>query len=290
MNDESKFFVGSTDGNIGAKKPSKSVQPQNSQEIPKEFIDNEFEILTDEVELPSKGVFYPNGKKSVTVKYLTAEEDDILFSPELLKSGRVLDALLQTVVVDKDINSEDMLVGDRNAILIHVRKIGMGEEYSFGNITCPSCERPFAPVVNLDELKLNYLKDKPDERGEYDFLMPLMKKNIKFRLLNGKDEIRISKATQISQKGKAGNYKISKAITERYKLQIMEVEGNRDKLYISKFVSAMPMRDSLVFREYVKRISPGVDFGYTFQCEHCGHVFEDDVPITYKLFYPDADL
>ena len=70
----------------------------------------------------------------------------------------------------------------------------------------------------------------------------------------------------------------------------MEVEGNRDKTYIAKLVSAMPMKDSLVFREYSKLISPGVDFNYEFECTNCGHHYEDDVPMTYRLFYPNADL
>ena len=70
--------------------------------IPEEFKKKDFEILTDTMDLPSKGVFYPNGQKTVKYKYLTADEDDVLFSPELLKSGKVLDALLQIAVVDED--------------------------------------------------------------------------------------------------------------------------------------------------------------------------------------------
>ena len=260
------------------------------QILPKEFIDTEFMVPTEEIELPSMGVFYPNGKKTVTVKYLTAEEDDVLFSPELIKSGRVLDALLQIVVLDKDLNPDDMLVGDRNTILIHARKTGIGEEYKPGKMTCPSCGEQYEPVVNLNLLKLKYLENKPDEKGEYDFLMPIMKKNVKFRLLNGKDENKISKATQSTKKGGSSNFKVSKAVTERYRLQIMEVEGNRDKIYISKFISAMPMKDSLVFREYVQLISPGIDFNYEFDCTNCGHYYEDEVPMTYRLFYPNTDL
>jgi len=259
-------------------------------DIPKEFIDNEFAVLTDDVELPSLGIFYPNGKKTAKVKYLTAEEDDVLFSPELIKSGRVLDALLQIVVLDKDLNPEDMLVGDRNAVLMHIRKNGMGNEYKPGKMTCPECGEQYEPEVDLSKLKLKLLENKPDERGEYDFQLPLMKKNIKFRFLNGRDENKIGKATQATTKKGLASYKVSKAVTERYRLQIMEVEGNRDKLYISKLISAMPMRDSLVFREYVKLISPGIDFNYEFECTNCGHHYEEDVPMTYRLFYPNAEL
>jgi rubredoxin len=260
------------------------------QNIPKEFIDNEFITPTEEIELPSLGLFYPNGKKTVKVKYLTAEEDDVLFSPELIKSGRVLDALLQIVIVDKDLHPDDMIVGDRNAILVHVRKTGIGEEYMPGKMTCPSCGEQYEPVVDLNKLKLKYLENKPDQNGEYDFFLPLMKKNIKFRMMTGKDENKIGKATQNTSKKGVSSFKVSKGVTERYRLQIMEVEGNRDKLYISKLISAMPMKDSMVFREYTKLLSPGVDFNYNFECTQCGHHYEDEVPMTYRLFYPNADL
>ncbi|MFA5067050.1 MAG: hypothetical protein WC466_03295 [Candidatus Izemoplasmatales bacterium] len=269
---------------------NKTEHVDSTNSIPQQFIDDEFMVPTEEIDLPSKGAFYENGKKAVKIKYLTAEEDDVLFSPELIKSGRVLDALLQVVVVDKDLSPDDMVVGDRNAILIHIRKTGMGENYKPGKVTCPSCGEQYEPVVDLNQLKLKYLEHMPDERGEYDFFLPTMKKNIKFRMLNGRDENRISKATQTTKKGTGSSFKVAKSVTERYRLQIMEIEGSRDKLRIAQFISAMPMRDSLVFREYTKMISPGIDLNYTFECLNCGHVYEDDVPMTYKLFYPNAEL
>jgi hypothetical protein len=258
--------------------------------MPNEFIDNEFLVPTEEIELPSKGFFYPNGKKTVKIKYLTAEEDDVLFSPELIKSGKVLDALLQISVIDKDLNPNDMLVGDRNAVLIHLRRTGFGDLYQPGKITCPSCNEEYVPDVDLSKLQMKWLENAPDENGWYQFLLPIMKKNIKFRLLNGNDENKITKASSVGTKKGTGKYQVAKGVTERYRLQIMEVEGNKDKLYIAKLISAMPMKDSVAFREYAKIISPGVDFNYAFECKHCGHVYEDDVPMTYRLFYPNAEL
>ncbi len=264
---------------------------KQTQNIPKEFVNDEFLTPTEEIELPSKGVFYKNNKSTVKIKYLTAEEEDVLFSPELIKSGRVLDALLKIAVVDKDINTDDMIVGDRNAVLIYLRRTGFGDIYKPGKTVCPSCNEEYIPEIDLSELKMKWIEEMPDEEGYYDFLMPTMKKNIKFRMLNGRDENRISKAISSSGYGtKKGSYRISKSMTERYKMQIVEVEGNRDKLYISKFVSAMPMKDAAAFREYVKLISPGVDFNYTFECNLCGHTYEDEVVMNHRLFYPNAEL
>ena len=168
--------------------------PQQSMQ--NEFVDDEFKVPTTEVELPSLGAFYPNGKKSVTIKYLTAEEDDVLFSPELIKSGKVLDALLQIAIVDQDLHPNDMLVGDRNTVLIHLRRTGLGDIYKPGKMTCPSCGEEYYPEVDLSRLELKKLKDSPDENGCYSFKLPNMDKNIKFRMLNGKDENRIAKASE----------------------------------------------------------------------------------------------
>jgi len=71
--------------------------------IPEQYIDNEFKVPTEEVTLPSRGVFYPGQKSTVKIKYLTAEEDNILFSTDLIKSGKVLDVLLEQAVLDKEL-------------------------------------------------------------------------------------------------------------------------------------------------------------------------------------------
>jgi hypothetical protein len=284
--DDNSIVVG---GQKSAPKSTNTSAKAAEYGIPETFIDNEFPIITEEVDLPTQGVFYSNGKKSVTIKYLTAEEDDVLFSPELIKSGKVLDALLQLAVLDKDLKPEDMIVGDRNAVLIALRKTGLGPMYNPGKMTCPSCKEEYIPSIDLNQLKLKPLDTLPDAGGEYDYILPTMKLNIKFRLLRGSDENLIEKKAN-SSVTKAGNYKVTKYVTERYRLQIMEVNGNRDKTYIAKLVSHMPMLDSTSLREYIRLVSPGVDLNYHFECEHCGHLYEDEVPLNHKLFYPNANI
>lgn len=256
--------------------------------IPVEYLETQFQVPTETVELPSRGVFYPNKKSSATIKYLTAEEDDILYSTDLIRSGKVLDVLLDKAVIDRDLRPDDMLSGDRNFLLIEMRKTGLGNEYTPGEITCPSCGQSHSPVVDLDRLKSKVLEVMPDSMGEYEVQLPIIKANLKFRLLIGKDEKRLAKLSD-SKTGNAGGVKVSKIITEKYLMQIMEVNGNRDKLHIKKFISIMPMKDSAFFREYLRRIEPGLDLSYDFDCPNCGHVDSRDVPITPKLFYPDLE-
>ena len=255
--------------------------------IPEEFINNDdFIIPTETIDLPSKGLFYPSKKSTVEIKYMTAEEDNILFSSDLIKSGKVLDVLLEAVIKDKDLRPDDMLSGDRNYVLIEARRTGLGDDYKPGKIRCESCSNDFEPTVDLSLLKSRVLELSPDSEGLYEVQLPVTKINIKFRLLRGSDEKRLSKVME----KKTGGVKVSRLITERYLLQIMEVNGNRDKIYINKFISAMPTKDSLFFREYNKQVEPGIDLNYEFECSHCGHLQERDVPITSKLFYPDADV
>jgi hypothetical protein len=217
---------------------------------------------------------------------MTAEEDNILFSSDLIKSGKVLDVLLEAVIKDKDLRPDEMLSGDRNYVLIEARRTGLVDEYKPGKIRCESCANDFEPIVDLSLLKSREITEIPDSEGFYSVILPVTKINIKFRLLRGSDEKRLSKAME----KKSGNARVSRLITERYLLQIMEVNGNRDKTYINKFISAMPTKDSLFFREYNRQLEPGIDLNYEFECEHCGHLQERDVPITSKLFYPDADV
>ena len=298
MSDENEKIIlgGDKSGGEQNNHPQQPASNERAQQlaqqhnIPEQFVDTEFQVPTEIIELPSEGRFYPNGKNKVEIKYMTAEEDDILFSPDLIKSGRVLDALLDVVVVDRDLRPENMLSGDRNYVLIETRRTGFGDDYQPGNMNCKSCGYEYNPVVNLSKLKSKKLPETitPDEKGEFSVEMPMMKAEVKFRFLNGHDEKRLAKIAERGQQ-RSGQFKISRMITEKYLLQIMEVNGNRDKSYIKKYISAMPTRDSYFFRDYIRKIEPGIDLSYEFECPACGNLEVKDVPITPKLFYPDME-
>lgn len=282
--------------NLGGNKAQKQAEQSNNgsfktedgQEIPSQFIDNEFIVPTDDVQLPSEGLFYANGKKSVKIKYLTAEDENILTSPELIKNGKVLDVLLEKAIVDNDLSADEMLTGDRNAVLLALRSTGYGDEYEV-KMSCPECSEEYKTSVALSSLKHKGVQIKPDVNGEFEVELPKTKWNVKFRLLNGKDENYLTKKNEQLKKLKT-KAQYSSMLTERYVLQLMEVAGNRDKLYISKAVRNMPIADSLFLREFIKEVEPGVDMEHEFECKNCGHVYEDTVPITVKLFWPNAKI
>lgn len=261
------------------------AQPIQRNAMMNEFQD-EFLVPTDVVELPSQGKLYQNGQSTVQIKYLTAEDENILVSPELIRTGKVLDVLLENCIVGEGVSPKEMLVGDRNKVLIDLRISGYGHEYEV-EMTDPETNQSFKTTVDLTRLKPKYLTVEPDSLGEFTVVIPKFNVPVKFRLLNGEDEDYLSKKIQASQKKnkKGGNF--SSSLTERYLRQIMEVKGNRDKLYISKFISAMPISDSLFLREYINEIEPGIDLNYEFEAPS-GETFESEVPITAKLFWPNS--
>lgn len=270
--------------------PTPSLQQEvKKSQVPQEFIDDEFEIPTEIVNLPSKGIFYPGGQDKVKIKYLTAEAEDIIFSPELINSGRVLDVLLNEGVVDSyGLNLEDMVVSDRNAVILELRKTGFGEDYETDEQTCPACSEKYSPTIDLGEVEQKAASEAPDQNGEFSVVLPVTKKNVKFRMLNGQDEKILSKSVSTPGKSKI---KYNKMVTTRYTRQIMEIDGVRDKTYIKKFVGFMPLKDSTFLREYIKRVEPGFDLNVTLECPHCGDVHDKEIVLNpVKLFYPDADF
>jgi hypothetical protein len=95
----------------------------------------EFKFPTEEIELPSKGLVYPNDNPlssgKVEMKYMTAKEEDILTNQAYIRKGTVLDKLLKSLIIDKKINIDDLIVGDKNSLLIASRILGYGKEYKF---------------------------------------------------------------------------------------------------------------------------------------------------------------
>lgn len=251
--------------------------------------DKMFQASTQTLTLPSKGMFYPNRQSQLEVKGMTAQEDDILFSSELIQQNKVLHAVLESAIIDKTLRPDDMLSCDRNYVLIQLRIDGFGSEYEPGPMQCENCNSIYSPKVDLSQLKVKELKHMPDADGLYFIELPMSKVKIRFRLMNGKDELALQSKGMSAIK-KAGGMKSKKMWSERYLLQIMEVNGESDKIFIKSFIDAMPLGDSRFFRKYSFDVEPGIDLNYNFVCTNCGHEDERAVPITPRLFYPEADI
>jgi hypothetical protein len=248
--------------------------------------DISFEIPFDVIPLPSKGLLYPGQQPTVKVSYLVASDENILTSPNLIKSGKVIDVLIERKVRDLPINYNDLLIGDRNAIMIWLRATGYGEMYSI-KLTDPVTGEEFEKEINLSELKIKELTVEPDENNEFSFLLPKSNKNIKFKLLTVKDEETINKKNET--RNKKTKSPISNLLTYRLETQITEVDGIRDLNKISQFIQNMPAYDSLKFREYSDSIEPGIDLEVEVEGPS-GEPFQSYVTIGPTFFWPNARI
>jgi hypothetical protein len=241
--------------------------------------ESKFKMPTEVVELPSRGLLYPEGselaKGEIEIKYMTAKEEDILTNQSYIRNGTVLDKLLKSVIVSK-INFDDLLIGDKNAIMIAARVLGYGAEYSFDY-------NGETQTVDLSQVENKPLKEElfTNHINEFSFTLPKSKNNITFKLLTHKDEQDINRELEGLKKI---NRDSSPEMSTRLKYMITSIEGMRDKKDIREFVdTALLAQDSRALREYIKEIQPDVDLTF-FPSEGSDRV---NIPIGISFFWPD---
>jgi len=246
----------------------------------------DYKFPTEMVELPSKGYFYVDGHPlssgKVEVKYMTAKEEDILTSQNLIQQGTVIDKLLESLIVDKSIKIDDMLVGDKNAIMVAARILGYGKDY---DITYDE-EEHTVDLSKLEPVDIDFTKFKKG-LNEFEFKLPNSERNITFKLLNGNDEKAIESETK-ARKKVSKTY--SAELTTRLKKMILAVDANREPSYINNFVdNEFLSRDSLTFRNYLSSITPDVDMT-TKVVDSTGKETEVAIPVTLRFFWPTAGI
>lgn len=250
-----------------------------------------FEFPTEVITLPSKGLIYPKNNPlsngSVEIKYMTAREEDILASQNLIKKGVVLDKLFESVVVSPGVNVNDISVGDKNAILLATRILGYGADYNV-EVTDPFTGEQQKVVIDLSKISTKEIDDSLlNSENRYDFELPLSKKKIKFKLLTHKDEIDINAEIQALNRLVKGDNVVSQDVSTRLRYMIQEVEGNTDRGYINNYVkNNLLARESKALREYVKTISPDLNLKYEFVSDITGETEALDIPFGVGFFYP----
>jgi len=242
-----------------------------------------FEPPHDVISLPSGGKFYKNKKDTIKVAYMTASDENILTSPNLLQNGKVLDVLLEKKIMDKDIKAGQLLSGDRNAIIFFLRATGYGEMYPI-ELQDPKTGEVFTTEVDLSLLPTKENNLQPDENGECSFVLPKSKKTVKFRYLTADEDDKLIKEDNARTK-KLGSSAISQLMTLRLQNQITEVDGIREKAAIVQFVESMSPMDSAEFRKYLQDNEPGLDLTINVEAPS-GEFFFGELPITSKFLWP----
>ena len=250
----------------------------------------EYSFPTEMVSLPSKGWFYdsanPLSSGEVEVKYMTAKEEDILTSTNLIKKGIVFDRLLQALIVDKKIKYDDMLIGDKNAIMVAARILGYGKDYviQYPHPDTDELEEVTVDLTKLKDKKVDF-SDYTKGANEFEMTLPASKRVVTYKLLNQKDERIIDAEIKSLKKI---NSDVDPDITTRLKKAILSVDGDSKKQVINNFVdNEFLSRDAFHFRTEFAKMTPDIDMTADV-------IFSDGtersigVPMTPGFFWPSS--
>ena len=251
-----------------------------------------YNFPTEIVDLPTKGLLYskdnPLASGQVEMKYMTAREEDILTSANLIKQGVVLDKLFQSMIVSK-INYDDLLVCDKNAIMIAARILGYGKEYAV-EVQDPFSDNKQKVVIDLTtiEPKEYDYESIANGQNEFTFVLPASKRTITFRLLTHG----LEKKIKDDLKGYAKltkNTGIDKELTTRLKNLITSVDGKSDTATINSFVdNELLAMDSRALRDYIKKVTPDLDMTFVFTSDTTGETKVMDMPMDVSFFWPNS--
>lgn len=245
---------------------------------------------TEVINLPSKGWFYPENNPlssgKIELKMMTAKEEDILTSKNLLQKGIALDKLLESLIVDKSINADDLLNCDRNALLLAIRRLAYGDEYD-AIVNCGRCGKENKIKFDLgkmDNKPFNF-DDYPKGQNVFDLVLPHSNRSITLKLLTKDDDEKINAEVKSLEK----IFKeVSKEVTTRLKYIITSVDGNADKAHIRRFVdNELLSKDSLAIRGKIKSM-PDVDTSFDFTCSNCGAERREEMPLEASFFWPNG--
>jgi hypothetical protein len=248
---------------------------------------------TEIIDLPSKGLLYPEGHPlangTIEMKYMTAKEEDILTSQNLIKKGVVLDKLFQSMIITP-VSYDDILLGDKNAIMVAARVLGYGKDYNV-NVGCTHCESNNKVTVDLTEVQDKEFDESKitPHQNIFTYQLPVSKRTVQFRLLTNGIEKQINDEIN-GQKKISAKTGINKEVTTRMKHLIVSVDDNTDKTYIRNFVeNELFARDSADLRNFIRDIQPDVDMSFDFVCTECGEDNEGiKIPIEVQFFWPGA--
>lgn len=236
----------------------------------------------DIIPLPSEGKLYPNKKKSVKVAFLTTADENILTSPNLLESGKFLEILINRKLLEPDLRYNDLLPGDRNAIMLWLRATGYGEMYEI--LAYDENNEPFETEINLSHLKTINLNVEPDADGLFTYTLPLSKAVVRFKILTVGE---VDKLEDFLEKNK--DNPLNEEMTLVLESQIVEINGDRNRAFIKDFINNMRVGDSKSLRKYFSSIECGIDMTINIQTPGGGSI-TTFLPLTPKFFWPDFKL
>jgi hypothetical protein len=247
---------------------------------------------TEVIDLPSKGYFYPKDSPlssgQVEIKYMTAKEEDILTSGNLIQKGIVLDKLLEALIVTEGVTLDDVLIGDKNAIMVASRVLAYGKEYpiTFTDASSGRQREESVDLTSLDDKKVDF-KQFTKGVNEHEFELPTSKRVVTFKFLTQQDEKGIEEELKALKKFTKESG-IDPEITTRLKASITSVDADKSRKAINTFVDNEFLSvDSFAYRTYLTSITPDVEMLTMIELDN-GEVEEVAVPVTAQFFWPST--
>lgn len=268
------------------------TRPSVASAVPSPQPRTETKFPTEVIHLPSKGWFYPTdyalSDGTLELKMMTAKEEDILNSKNLISKNIVLDKLLESVVINKNVNLDDMLTCDRNAAFFAIRRLAYGDNYD-ATISCGRCGKENNVTIDLSKMNERPFDFDQYPRGENSFKYTLPHGDgdvLTYKILTKKDERSIEQEIKGMEKVSKD---FSKEVTTRLCHIITAVNGNSEKGRIRKFVNEeLRSINSLAFRKYIRENMPDIDDTFDFFCQHCGLERKEGTPIGVSFFWPNG--
>lgn len=266
-------------------------QPSITASSPSSQLEEVYQTTSFLVPLPSLGKIYPeenplHGQEFVEIRHMEGPEEDILTTRSLLRSGKAIDRVIKACLINKNINLDSLILGDKNAIMVALRISSYGAAYKIP-INCPECNELHKEYeFDLGKLEMKQLEIDPVIYGENYFAieLPYSKLNINFKFLNSEEEKEVDEVIEKMQK--MFNSDVDKRVTTRLKRQIVSINNNIDKKQINDFVDHIHAMDSRYLRNFIAKNEPDIEMKQNFTCRSCGVESEVEVPITSEFFFP----
>ena len=254
--------------------------------------ENQYGFPTEVLSLPSQGLLYPEDSPlrsgTIDVKYMTAKEEDILTSSNLIKQGKVIDRLLESVIANPKVKVDDMLIGDKNALMVGTRILGYGAKYDC-TIADPDTQERVETSVDLASLEHKKIDEKLLKNGNlFSFELPNSKRVLEFKILTQKDENQIEQNLKDYEK-LTKLTGIDRTLTTRLKYLIQSVDGNKEQVVIDKFVDDEFLAlDARAFRKYRDEVEPDIILKFDYMSQ-TGGSHKIDIPLGVEFFWPAAE-
>ena len=247
-----------------------------------------YDFPTEVISLPSQGKCYPENHPlasgEVEIKYMTAKEEEILASQNLIKKGVVLDMLFESIIADKSISADDILIGDKNAIVLATRILGYGPEYKI-EFTGEDGEKE---QISIDLSKVQTKEvdiEKLNRENLYEWVTPTTKSVLKFKMLTHGDEKKIEADVRAMNRLNKGG--VSAELTTRYRYIIQSVDGKEDTKSIVDFINNKFLsKDTRAFRNHLLELQPDMDMVFDYDNPISGEKESSPIPMGIGFFYP----